>query len=594
MILYVDVSSRTLTDRPGGPTLAVSDRVSFYEGTREKLDIVLYDGQEPFALSESDTFQINLDSDFKHTTPLMARSTTVTVIDAPGGRITSTISFCSSEFGVKLNGKDKINAWLEIWLFRDGSTTPIVLCQDVVIARALVGDPAATVPPDVTSDFYTKAQIDALLRAGIEVQYSTDGQTWTASADEAVYLQFRNGALGGAWSETIRVRGTDGQAATIEVGTVTAVDADNAAAVRNSGTNAAAVLDFDLPRGANGKDGTDGQAATIEVGTVTAVDADKAAVRNSGTSATAVLDFDLPRGANGKDGADMDWDVVGDLAELSIYDEEPAGFRFAATVIDATEQSTTIYVYKKASDATADWLEPLVIKKWSEKGKNADLIPPVEFKKPNKGEKTFVFDISKNSAATVAAVCIDTKDGEYRLPYASARGVLTIYTDRSGGKVRITFGDNVPAYDTGRVYFAQGLATLDQSSPGGDWDSAMWYGYITAEVAGSITSVTQITAEMLAAAKAAGTVTQAETASAIGKVTLANVPAYSWVAALLPSGLKAVKDDGLGGKVAFSLNNGASGSGANGTELTLGDTKLNVYGELQIVTAQTTIYIEEA
>ena len=37
-----------------------------------------------------------------------------------------------------------------------------------------------------------------------------------------------------------------------------------------------------------------------------------------------------------------------------------------------------------------------------------------------------------------------------------------------------------------------------------------------------------------------------------------------------------------------------AGSGANGADLTLGETAYKVYGELQIITAQTSIYIEEA
>lgn len=124
-------------------------------------------------------------------------------------------------------------------------------------------------------------------------------------------------------------------------------------------------------------------------------------------------------------------------------------------------------------------------------------------------------------------------------------------------------------------------------------NSKMYYGYITAAAAGSITSVKQITADILAAAKAAGTMTEVATAAAIGKVTLDNVPAYSWIVALLPPGLKAVKDDGVGGKVEFSLNNGTNDSGANGAMTIIGSDKALVYGELQLITAKTTIYIEE-
>ena len=107
-----------------------------------------------------------------------------------------------------------------------------------------------------------------------------------------------------------------------------------------------------------------------------------------------------------------------------------------------------------------------------------------------------------------------------------------------------------------------------------------------------MTSLTQLTQSIIEAAISAGTVTECD-AAAIGKVSM-NAPAYSWIVAILPDTLKALKDDGLGGKVAFTLDNGAAGSGANGADLTLGETAYKVYGELQIVTAQTSIYIEEA
>lgn len=60
---------------------------------------------------------------------------------------------------------------------------------------------------------------------------------------------------------------------------------------------------LDVHEGAPGKDGEDGQdgeAATIRVGTVQTVGAGQpAAVRNSGTETAAVFDFDLPKGDTG-------------------------------------------------------------------------------------------------------------------------------------------------------------------------------------------------------------------------------------------------------------------------------------------------------
>lgn len=55
-----------------------------------------------------------------------------------------------------------------------------------------------------------------------------------------------------------------------------------------------------------GRDGADGQAATVTVGTVTTGAAGtNASVTNSGTSSAAVLDFVIPRGADGQGGSSI-------------------------------------------------------------------------------------------------------------------------------------------------------------------------------------------------------------------------------------------------------------------------------------------------
>jgi hypothetical protein len=90
-------------------------------------------------------------------------------------------------------------------------------------------------------------------------------------------------------------QGPTGDAATVDVGTVTVVNPDVPPDVVNSGTTADAVLDFDLPR-----------AAAVSVGTTTTVGpADPAAVTDSGTDGDVVLDFDIPQGVQGDQGVEI-------------------------------------------------------------------------------------------------------------------------------------------------------------------------------------------------------------------------------------------------------------------------------------------------
>ena len=132
-------------------------------------------------------------------------------------------------------------------------------------------------------------------------------------------------------------KGDAGAAATVQVGTVTTLDAGEQATVTNSGTSDAAVLNFGIPKGAAGNDGANGttftpsvdtngnlswtnngglenpetvnvrgaqgEAATVQVGETTTLPAgSQATVNNSGTSEAAVLNFGIPTGQPGADG----------------------------------------------------------------------------------------------------------------------------------------------------------------------------------------------------------------------------------------------------------------------------------------------------
>lgn len=116
----------------------------------------------------------------------------------------------------------------------------------------------------------------------------------------------------------------------------------------------------------------------------------------------------------------------------------------------------------------------------------------------------------------------------------------------------------------------------------------MYYGWMMST--NEIYKVTDITADMLTAS----TVTIAA-AAPMNKTSLGDAPAAAMVFVLLPksSGLKALKFDGIGGYLEFEENNGGiSGTGANGTEITLNGTAYLVYGEIRLVTGETFVKVE--
>ena len=167
----------------------------------------------------------------------------------------------------------------------------------------------------------------AIFDFGIPVgQPGTDGKngaTFTPAVDTNGNLSWTNdGGLPNP--ETVNVRGAQGEAATVQVGTTTTLPAGRQATVNNSGTSEAAVLNFGIP---TGQPGADGQAATIAVGEVTTGAAgSQASVTNSGTENAAVLDFTIPQGADGASGVT---DVTaGTPTEQDGYTVTPVTFNF--------------------------------------------------------------------------------------------------------------------------------------------------------------------------------------------------------------------------------------------------------------------------
>ena len=178
----------------------------------------------------------------------------------------------------------------------------------------------ATVTNSGTSD---AAVLNFGIPQGATGNDGTNGTTFTPAVDTNGNLSWSNdGGLPNP--ETVNVRGAQGEAATVQVGTTTTLPAGSQATVNNSGTSEEAVLNFGIP---TGQPGADGLAATIAVGEVTTGAAgSQASVTNSGTENAAVLDFTIPQGADGASGVT---DVTaGTPTEQDGYTVTPVTFNF--------------------------------------------------------------------------------------------------------------------------------------------------------------------------------------------------------------------------------------------------------------------------
>lgn len=120
-------------------------------------------------------------------------------------------------------------------------------------------------------------------------------------ANGALYIY----ASDGIFTDITPKQGEPGQSAlSVNVGTTTTGAAGTNASVVNSGDDKDIVLDFTIPRGAQGPQGPAGASAvTVDVGsTTTGAAGTNASVTNSGTDQNVILDFVIPQGAKGEDG----------------------------------------------------------------------------------------------------------------------------------------------------------------------------------------------------------------------------------------------------------------------------------------------------
>jgi hypothetical protein len=97
--------------------------------------------------------------------------------------------------------------------------------------------------------------------------------------------------------------GPQGPAGTIQVGSVTASIPGGSPTITNTGTAAAAILNFVLPRGDTGPQGQQGPSATLAIGTVsTGAPGSEVIITNSGSNTAAIWNVTIPRGNIGARG----------------------------------------------------------------------------------------------------------------------------------------------------------------------------------------------------------------------------------------------------------------------------------------------------
>ena len=101
--------------------------------TKQKIELqFLNENGEAVRFNSADTFDVSVDSNFRHDDPLMAYSENVEIIDAENGIIVIEIDCSASSFGDKLGIRKEITGWIEIARYQLGSSDPEIILLDTV------------------------------------------------------------------------------------------------------------------------------------------------------------------------------------------------------------------------------------------------------------------------------------------------------------------------------------------------------------------------------------------------------------------------------------------------------------------------------
>lgn len=508
----------------------------------------------PFSeLSSASSFYICMDADYdQETIPKLLSFTDITLTQtAEGKTLLTAVLPKTARTGlleaVKTNASISLGVEIAGYQAEEGAASAI-FCLDFDIQiqnRRYLGESFSgdDLPEEDTSNYFTKAEVLALLEEA--TRSTTPGPTGKSAYELAVQEGFEGTQT--EWLESLEGEGEEGKSA------------------------------YDLAVSQGGYEGNVHDWLESLIGK----SAYELAVQEGYEGSLVQWLLSL----KGADGSGLDYDRSGDPEDRMLYDEEEEGFKFATANINTVAKKTVLSIYTKQSSSSGDWSEPLDITFFHAVDTlNYTVIQPVSFTPPPQGSEYLRIDLSSYPYATLAQVGIHTDEGEMLLPLGSAYGIRKAI--RQNNTLLLYFGSQIPEYSSGKVYLTQliGGKAITEEEPEIS-SGTIAYGYITND---RIQSVTEITSEMLEQS----TITTTD-AQILDKTSLGTIPAGSWAVVLVPEGYHATKFDGISGKVAFSENNGMTGTGANGSDLWVEGIKYKVYGEFKLNTAELFFFVDE-
>lgn len=190
---YIDPQKRKFVDiENSGQELHSDLKPRFFYGQADTVDIqfgaMVAGVWTPQAFNATDGFQFGADTNFAHTDDLLflSEGADVTIVDAATGTISVAVDCFTVAFLAKITTQDT-SAYLELKRLVSGESRPRIMMQDICYCSPAVidteGDPEAG-----DQNYYSAAQVDALLAAKLASLFVLDGVTYslTATLDNGV------------------------------------------------------------------------------------------------------------------------------------------------------------------------------------------------------------------------------------------------------------------------------------------------------------------------------------------------------------------------------------------------------------------------
>jgi hypothetical protein len=353
-IIYIDFDTGVLTDSEGA-TLMSAPTLQMGAAPVWELHFRSFAEQRNPDMSDATAFRAAIDTDLLSSTIPMVRSLDIDSSGASSGVLLVPIDTNTETFIQKVDGKDTVNAYFEIYGL-DSDDKVIYDYRISVRCRGTV-DYQGGEPIPVVEGGVTLADVYALLRAGYEVSFSADGTSWhdTQTTSDVYY---RTRYPEGQWSEAILLgRGEDGADGTtpqLSIGTVTTLSAGSQASGSIVGPASALLLNLGIPSGLTGPSGSQGPSgitpAFTSVTATTLLPDAQATASITGEGANLSLSLGIPRGVAGQDGDDgtngVGFSLVGAYDSETTYNPVTAGGTYEVVLYDG---SSYAYIASAAS-----------------------------------------------------------------------------------------------------------------------------------------------------------------------------------------------------------------------------------------------------